>query len=273
MSSPTLSVLICTFHGESPAYLSACLQSLVDQTLTDFEVVLIRDGDLTDSLETVIDSFRQQLTILDHTYLGDGHLGGGLSEGLLLCNSNWIARMDSDDVCRPNRFEIQLKYMIEHDLDLCSGAIAEFDQMPGDLGQVRFLPEFVQSQHMERANPINHMAAMYKKSTAVAAGNYRVLEGFEDWYLWLRMFAQNARVGNLQEVLVDARIGNEFAARRGGLKYVKREYRAISLFRSEHLISSYHFLFNIFTRLPARFLPRSVLLFLYKLIKRSKLKG
>ena len=104
------SVLMSIYEKENPAYFSECIKSLAQQTLQPDEIVLIEDGKLTDELERVVSEFQNlwpQLTV--YRYEENRGLGKALADGLLKCSYPLVARMDTDDVAFPDRFERQVK--------------------------------------------------------------------------------------------------------------------------------------------------------------------
>ena len=110
------SVLMSVYKKENPIYLSDSLESiLVNQNLKPDELVLVKDGPLTDELEKVITRYQGYFTNFKTVPL-DTNVGLGLAlrEGLEHCSYELVARMDSDDIAKPNRFEEQLNYFQEH---------------------------------------------------------------------------------------------------------------------------------------------------------------
>jgi len=221
----TYSVLMSVYAAERPEWLLQSLRSMFAQTLPPGEVVLVCDGPLTPPLEQAAADAAAgapcplRLLRLERNC----GLGEALRRGLPACQNEFVARMDTDDLARPDRCRLQLRAMEERGLDLCSGTVAEFAGDPARPLCLRSLPlehdrlvEYAQSR-----NPMNHPAVMLRKSAALAAGGYRPAQLFEDYDLWLRMIRAGARLGNLQETLVDMRVNPDFYARRGGWSYWK----------------------------------------------------
>ena len=105
------SVLMSVYIREQAALLDRALQSiLVNQSVKPSELVLVEDGPLTDGLYHVIDKYRQIFPELISVKLPqNGGLGNALNAGMKQCRYEWIARMDSDDISLPTRFEKQLE--------------------------------------------------------------------------------------------------------------------------------------------------------------------
>ena len=106
------SVLMSVWAGEKPERLKESLDSLLTQTVPPDEIVLVEDGPLTPALEDVITEALKKApeslkTVPLPKNLG---LGGALKEGLTHCSYELVARMDSDDICYPERMQKQLEY-------------------------------------------------------------------------------------------------------------------------------------------------------------------
>lgn len=110
------SVLISVYQNEKTEYLKQALESILNQTLSPNEIVIVKDGRLPDDLNTVIDEYRQRKQDLFKILAFDQNRGLGLAlrDGVLACSHEYIARMDSDDICEPTRFERQIQYLKEN---------------------------------------------------------------------------------------------------------------------------------------------------------------
>lgn len=267
-----LSVLITVYEKENAAHFRESLQSICVQTLAADEVVLVKDGELTLSLEKVIAEYSRVLPLRTISLQRSG-CWGALREGVAACRGDIVARMDSDDICLPQRFAKQMKAMAAHpQIDVVGTAIAEFMEDPSETQSVRRLPtEHAQiAAHAKRRNPINHMSAMFRRDAVLRAGNYRHSPGFEDWHLWNRMIQAGSRFMNLDEVLVLVRVGNGMFRRRSGLEYVRQEIAFHrDMYRSKCL-SSGELLRSLIVRIPVRLAPEIVLRTVYVKALRSE---
>ncbi len=268
----TISVLIPVYIKENPVYLEECLNSIVNQTLLPDEVVICIDRSITENLQLVIEKFSTKLEIKKIIYSGHDKLGGSLSLGILNCKNDYIFRMDADDVCHKYRFEKMLKFFISNRLDVLGCWTREFNKDINDSDRVRTTPTEVTELNGNFRNPFNHPSVLLRKSSVIKAGNYAPCDGFEDWYLWLRMKKLKMRMKNLSDVLVYQRIGNDFEARRSGLSYIDNEFKALSLWRKEKLIKNSTFIVSVFTRTLVRFLPKKVLIAFYDKFLRTKVQ-
>lgn len=215
---------------EKPEYLRACLDSVLANTVVPNEIVIVKDGPITDELEATLQEYiGNNESLFNIVPLETNHgLGLALAEGIQHCSNEIVARMDTDDIAVPNRFELQLKAFEEDsDLDICGGQIAEFETTPDDVIGERRVPlaheEIVEYQKKRCA--FNHMTVMYKKSKVLEAGNYKHCPLMEDDLLWVDMILAGAKCKNLDEYLCKVRTNRDMIARRGGLKYYKK-YKA-----------------------------------------------
>lgn len=122
------SVLISVYYKEKPEYLKDAINSIFNQTLRPNEVILVEDGKLTDELHNTIKKLQEKYNEIKTVCLKENKgLGPALNEGLKHCSYNIVARMDSDDICMPDRFKIQTDFLEKHpEIDIISGWIDEF---------------------------------------------------------------------------------------------------------------------------------------------------
>lgn len=220
-----LSILMSVYGKEKVEYLKPALQSLYEQKRVPEEVILVKDGPLTEELENVIEEFvqtRKGFTVI--SLPEPVQLGRALQEGLKYCSQELIARMDSDDISLPMRFEIQSTFMETHpDVDVLGGWIEEFSDDGTKCG-VRQTPETLEDirSYLKFRNPMNHVTVMFRKASVLEAGGYQHVPGFEDYDLWTRMLQQGKIFQNLPEIFVEVRTNPDMYGRRGGMAYFKR---------------------------------------------------
>ena len=262
------SVLLSLYHKEKPHYLRQSLDSIFHQTLLPSEVILVKDGPLTKELDAIVQEYTARFPALEVVPLARNQgLGRALNEGLKHCSCDFIARMDTDDMAKPNRFERQIKIFQEHsDLDVVGAWIEEFEGNTTNVISIRRPPENHQDIvcYAKSRNPMNHPVVMFKKKAVMAVGGYRHFYLFEDYYLWVRMLMNGAKFYNIQESLLSFRFSSDMFKRRGGWKYAMSEYYFQSYIRKIGYISYSRFAKNIMIRFVARIFPNSVRAILYK---------
>ncbi len=219
------SVLMSVYAKEKPIYLAAALDSVMDQTLPADEIILIEDGPIGAELERVIDKYRKVCSYL-HTFQFQENvqLGRALAKGVELCSNELIARMDTDDIAMPDRFEQQYDYMQSHpEVAVCGGWMEEFNDT-GTYSKVKQMPESDKEirKYAKYRNPMNHMTVMFRRQKVLLAGNYRHFPYLEDYDLWSRMLVQLEEFHNIPVILVRMRNNDSVYERRGGFLYFRQ---------------------------------------------------
>jgi glycosyltransferase involved in cell wall biosynthesis len=271
-SKMEFSVLIPVYYKENAYFFKLALESIWDcQTVKPFEVVIVRDGPLTSDLDKIIDDFSLKAPVVIVDLPVNKGLGIALERGVLACGCDLIARMDSDDIARSDRFEQQLAFFKEHPgVDLVGSSIEEFHSEVGDLMSRRVLPE--KSKQIElfsrRRNPCNHMSVMFRKEAVLKAGNYQECRGYEDYYLWSRMILNGCKFHNLQENLIYARIGNGMLSRRQGLVFFTEEIKFQKALHSIGFLSSWQYVTNLMIRAIPHLFPLWALSLVYKFLRK-----
>lgn len=272
MTSPSsiksgISVLMSVYSKEKPAYLSAALDSLVRQTRPAEQVVLVCDGLLTAELDAVIQKHSPVLPLTLVRLQQNVGLSHALNAGLPVCEREWIARFDSDDVCESFRFERQLEFIGLHpQIDVFGGNILEFstdDALPDSVRVVRQShAEIIDAARFK--NPMNHVTVFFRNSIISSVGGYPHDVLNEDYALWVKLMCEGYRFGNIPESLVRVRSGAEMVSRRGGWAYLMAEVKLQSNFRRYGFIGTGVFLWNISARVVIRLCPHFVRQFMYK---------
>jgi len=226
------SVLMSIYYKEIPLYLKECLDSVIDQTVRPSEIVIVKDGPLTLELDNLLNAYTiRSPELFKIVELPENvGLGKALSIGILNCSHDLIARMDSDDVARRDRFQRQLfEFEKDRNLDIVGSQIIEFEGTIDKVLAKRVLP-ISNDQiwiYARRRNPFNHVTVMYKKESVINAGNYIQTfgAGFEDYLLWIKMFSSGCNGKNIDDYLVYVRTDVAMFTRRGGIKYLVNAIR------------------------------------------------
>ena len=227
---PKFSVLMSLYYKEKPEYVRKCFDSLLVQTVRADEWIVVEDGPLTPELYGFLAEYQNKYPgLINRIPLEkNGGLGIALKEGIQHCSNELVARMDTDDIARADRFQKQLqRFMQRPDLDICGSYITEFEGSPDHIVAKREVPTRNKEIHeyQRKRDAFNHMTVMYKKSTVLAAGNYQSVPLMEDTMLWVNMMVYGVRCTNIPDYLVNARVGKDMFDRRGGWEYFKK-YRA-----------------------------------------------
>lgn len=267
------SVLMSLYEKERPEFLRLSLESVFGQTIVASEVVLVLDGPITTALQSVVNEYaskHSELKIIPLT--NNVGLGSALNEGLKHCTCDLVIRMDTDDVCFPDRFEKQVKYMEEHpDIVASSGWIEEFEEEIENPVSIKKVPETsdeIRHYGLTR-NPLNHPAVIFRKKIIESVGSYQHFPLFEDWYLWARLMAQNYKLGNIQAPLVHFRTSSDMYKRRGGFKYAADSFRFQLTLHKLGLISYSQAIKSGMMRGIVYVMPNAIRRFIYKNLLRN----
>lgn len=260
------SVLMSIYKNDRPAWLKESIDSMLNQTLKADEILIVKDGPLTPELEAILSAYSDSSI----RYLPFAENRGqemALREGLLACTHELVARMDSDDVCHPDRFRKQYEaFQNDPKVDVVGTSIIEFDETIADASTVRKLPIGGEElrHYAKRRSPTNHAAVMYKKSAVLAAGNYQQFLWNEDYHLWARMLLNSAVFKNLPDVLLYVRGGKSMYQRRGGWKYAKQDIKLQLRFYEIGFQGLFDTIINLALRVPIRLIPNSLRRWIYE---------
>lgn len=267
------SILISIYHKEKPEYFHRAMESVWDeQKIKPNEIILVEDGSLTDELYALIEQWKkilsEKLTVID--LKKNVGLGEALNIGLEHCQYELVARMDTDDIAAPDRFEKQLEIFKNSDIDICGSWISEFERNETNILSLRKVPESHQEiiSFAKKRNPLNHPSVMFKKSKVLDAGGYQTMLWFEDYYLWVRMILKGVTFYNIQESLVNMRAGYSQLERRSGFRYAMSELAFQQELWKIEFINTIEFLRNISIRFIARIVPKSMVKLIYKRLRK-----
>ena len=163
-----ISVLMSVYQNDNPIYFEEALLSIWDnQKLKPYEIVLIRDGEVSDDLNNIIYKWKGKLNSKLILLINDINIGltKSLNKGLQLCNGDFIARMDSDDISDSLRFEIQSNFLLNNpEVDLLGCYNNEFSSIK-DFNLIREYP--LKSEDIKKtmiiSSPMCHASVMFRK--------------------------------------------------------------------------------------------------------------
>lgn len=271
------SVLMSLYIKEKPEYLDLAIKSMVKQTLKPDEIVIVKDGPITDELQSVLDKYTNAYPDLFNIvgYEKNRGLGLALNFGLEHCRNELVARMDTDDISKTDRCEKQVEAFREHpETDIIGGDITEFIGSESNIVGKRVVPQTNEEirEYMKKRCAFNHMSVMYKKSAVQAAGGYQDWFWNEDYYLWIRMWLNGAVFANTGTVLVNVRTGKEMYQRRGGKKYFDSE-KGLQDYMLEHkMINRITYIENVAKRfIVQKMLPNSIRGWVFRVFARESI--
>ncbi len=261
------SVLMTVYEKEKPYNLRKSLLTSYQQTIKPKEIVLVCDGLLTPELYNEIEQIKNEIPILQ-VYQLESNVGSGPAScfGVKKCNTDLIARMDSDDYSEETRFEKQIKAFEENpNLIMVGTNILEKNTVFTALKTVPEKTEEIR-EYSKFRNPFNNPSSMMKKEYILKVGNYRNFRYLEDYDLTMRLIHDNPTKDffNIQEPLVIMQTDDSSYLRRGGLLYVKTEFFLQVDFYKRGYISKFELCRNIFLRNIVRVMPNSMRKLIYK---------
>ena len=271
------SVITSVYKNDKPEYIRVALDSLlVQQTVKPDEIVLVQDGPVSYETSRLLleykDNYGEKLNVIKLTQ--NKGLGNALMLGVENAKYDIVARMDSDDICAPDRFEKQLAYLESHpECDIVGGQITEFIDTPDNIVGKREVPcdNDAIYHYMRSRCALNHPTVMFKKKAVLDAGNYQDWFWNEDYYMWIRMMEQGCVFANLPDVLVNMRSGLDQYGRRGGKKYFDSEIGIKKLMLEKGMITRKEYFINYIQRFIIQLmLPNSVRGWVFRTFARKK---
>ena len=204
-----VTVLMSVYRNTTAEELEHALDSIKAQTRPPERVLVVRDGPVGGDVDKLLAS-------VDTVTLPDNRgLGTALREGLAAVDTEFVARLDSDDAAFPERLEKQLAFMAAHpEIAVLGTAMQEFD---GDtLGGVRRLPETHDAiaRYARINSPMNHPSVLMRTADVRAVGGYQPMHNMEDYDLWARLIAGGKKLHNLPEPLTYFRVNDAQMKRR-----------------------------------------------------------
>jgi len=203
------SVLMTIYKKDNPDYFKLALDSMIEQTIEPDEIVLVKDGPITEELQKIINGAKKLYKqIVEVNLEKNVGLGLALNEGLKLCKNELIARMDSDDISEPKRCEEQLKlFDKDNTLDIVGCPVKEFVDNKDNVVGYRNVPITNEEIHKyaKRRDPFNHPTVMYRKSKVLKVGGYGDYRKNQDTDLWIKMLNDGCKGANVDEYLFNFR--------------------------------------------------------------------
>ena len=271
------SVAMSVYRNDKPNDFDRALESITKlQTVKPTEIVLVVDGPIGEELNAVVEKYEKAYPFFKVIRLAEN---GGLGNALRLAVENagyeLIARMDSDDISLPTRFEEQIAYFEKDSfLDIVGGDISEFIGEEENIVAHRKVPVTDNEirNYMRTRCAFNHVSVMYKKTAVKAAGGYLDLFWNEDYYLWIRMQLNGAKFANTGTTLVNVRTGADMYARRGGKRYFQSE-KYLQKYMLEHKMIGYTtYISNVTKRwIVQRCLPNGIRGWVFRKFARGKI--
>jgi glycosyltransferase involved in cell wall biosynthesis len=200
--APLISVVMSVYNGKK--YLAEAIESILNQTYKNFELIIVNDGSKDNSIE-IIKSYMNQdnrIVLIDRENKG---LPYSLNEGISIAKGEYIARMDADDISLPERFEKQIDFMQKNKLDVCGSHIKRFR----DNKKERIIKNPVTNEDIRFSllffSSLAHPTVMFKKEVFDKVKYHIDYKVAQDYQLWCDIANANLKMGNISEVLLNYR--------------------------------------------------------------------
>lgn len=249
----SFSVCMSVYKNDNAKDFIDAVQSIFNQTCPPNDIVLVVDGPVPDTIVQAIDSQKDDIPVMNVIWL-EKNMGHAIARqtGLEAAKNNLVAVMDSDDISVHNRFEKQLKAFETHpDVTVVGGIINEFIGTTENIVGTRIVPEndVDIKDYLKSRCPMNLVTVMLKKDDVMKVGGYQDWYCEEDYYLWIRLTMSGYKFYNIQENLVNVRVGEEMYQRRGGMRYFKSEAKFQKYMWKNGIITFPKYCYNVLLRL------------------------
>lgn len=218
---PQISVLMSAYNADR--YISETIESVLNQTYSDFEFIIIDDGS-TDRTKEIITGYKDPRIL--YFYFENAGLSAALNKGLKISKGKYIARIDADDICYPNRFEKQYKFMEDNPSYAVCGSCTDVIDEVGDYiytyNDIPTTNEEIQKQ-FEYKNCIVHSSSFYKRENAISIGGYYepIKQYFEDFMFFYNII-KTGKAYNFSEPLIKYRVApGSISSRTNNVRYNK----------------------------------------------------
>ena len=227
----SISVLMCVYNKDDDQHFIEAINSLKRNTFYIDQTIIVINGYISEIKSKTINENLKDLKITRIDLPINIGLSRALNLGLQKVESKWIARFDSDDICHPDRFKI-IKEIINTKgkyFDVFGTYIEEFNlfDKTKNLRKVPLSNNKIKKRILF-SNPLNHVSVFFRQSLFEESEDenfYPLIDGFEDYALWIKLINQNAKITNIPKVTVLVRADEKMLIRRGGLNYIIREIK------------------------------------------------
>ena len=231
--SKKCAVIMSLYLNDNIDFVSKAVESILDQSFTDFDYYIQYDGHVKDDVDLYLSSLKDARI---HIYKRDENKGLAKSLNELLAvvmplDYQFIARMDADDISTPDRFEKQVNYLQNHpEVDVVGGAINEIDENGMNRGKVTSYPCTADEcrAFFAKRNPVAHPTVMFRRSFFDKAGWHYPTDYVrnEDTRLWHEGYKHGCKIANIPDVVLNFRMTDDmFKNRRNGKEFAESQLK------------------------------------------------
>lgn len=226
MKNPLVSVIMATYN-EPAKYIKEAIESILNQTFSNFEFIIVDDSTNLDTIET-IDSYTHDSRVIIIRKKSRMGFARALNEGLKIAKGQYIARMDADDISFTNRFKIQLDYLSLHsEIDVLGGNIQIINESGTVVSQRKYPNnKFKLCLSTIFRSPVAHPTVMFRRSIIDNQLYYdEFFSKAEDLEFWFRLRNNGFIIANLSSNLLYFRISGDLAIKRS-VEHFSYNYKA-----------------------------------------------
>ncbi len=262
-----ISVVMSVYKNDNVSFFEDAIDSLLEQSYLPSEIIVVVDGAVSIEIENLLRQYETNEIFKIIRLQQNKGLANALNIGICQASYEFVARMDSDDICFKNRFEKQIEFIVKENLDIVGSQIIEFGNDINDIVSIRKVP----LEHNEMVNfmklrsPFSHPTILFRKEVYSVLNGYDVQIFPEDYDFFVRAYLEGFKFGNVNDSLLWFRLGadrSKAIKRRWGLDYAKNEMKLYRKFLNLGFFSYSEFFKVVCFKIPLRVLPFS----LYKLI-------
>lgn len=232
---PKVSLIMATFN-DRPSYLSIAIDSIIKQSFTDWELIIVDDSNDTETIKTIDDYACQdkRIIVVRSSQKKYGFVPA-LNEGLMKASGEYIGRMDGDDISHPERIMEEVSYLERHpQIDVVGTQTAIIDETGNKTSEIKFPASGVIFRFFQMFRcPMQHGTILMRRE--LIDNGIRYDERFkrsEDLELWLRLQKKGYKLYNIQKLLYEFRIEKGYAQKRNRNHFmynVKARYKNFAL--------------------------------------------
>lgn len=213
--------VIMSIYKEPKDYLYKSIESILNQTYSDFEYIIVLDKPDNEQALKLLQDYKKAdnrlIILVNKKNMG---LTKSLNRALQIASGDYIARMDADDIAEKNRFEKQMEYLMNNSLDFIGSSmrrITESGKILYDQTNLSYSPKCI-AELLEYDNCVPHPSWLLKKSVYDKLGGYKDIKACEDYDFLLRARKAGFQIGICDAILMNYRINTQGISRTNSLK-------------------------------------------------------
>lgn len=229
-----IAVLLPVYKNDKPDYLNLAIKSILNQTYSDFKLLIGVDGPIESNLDNILSKYQDESRLDIIRFEQNRGLAIVLNDLLDIARNidvDFLARMDADDIAIDTRFEKQIKYLETHEeIDIVGGAISEIDEMGNSRNKIIIYPKTSEEcrKFFSHRNPHAHPAVMFRWSFFDKIGHgYRPeYRQNQDTMLWYDGMMAGTKHANIPDIVLNFRMTESlFKKRRNGWSFAMKQFK------------------------------------------------